>query len=251
MKNTILAYTAVAALSVLLCRGEEEEKLPHFDKLLNYTDVTVTKINPDSISIRHDSGTRTVPFDELPDDARKKLGMTVEAVEGHRTAIADEANRKKEAADVQMREEGLSELLFSRVSGKVLQVLDDGVLLTDAKKWMGMMEKKSYFDSGEYANITLHSAYELPIGVCVVSCDTTGIVDGHLFTRVVGSAGTFTYTTALNTRKTCNAYTTDLKAACKTLAEASGLSVENIVKLSETRLQPEKMFFKTKQPVER
>lgn len=247
MKHAYTLTAALLACSLTLCPAEE--KPIKYDKLLEYTNVTVTKVTPDSISIIHQNGTTRIPFEKLPEDVRRDLGMSDETVEAHRQKLEDDAIRQEEQREMRKLEEAASQLLFSRVSGRILQVLDEGALLTDAKQWMGMMKKDSYFDATEYATVTLHSAYQLPVGICYLQCSTAGLVDGQDLSRVVAAAGRYSYVNALNVQKTVAAFTTDLERACRSDPRIAQLSSENIIRLTETRLDVAKMFSKTKKPL--
>jgi hypothetical protein len=236
-------FTILLPLIVGLLSAKEPDEPRKYPKLLDYTNVVITKISADSINIIHQDGATKIPFEKLPDEVRADLGLSKESVEKHREDAKNEAESRK-------LENAASQVLFSRVSGKVLQVLDGGVLVTDAKQWLGTMKKDTYFDTSEYAHITLHTSYELPIDLCFVACDTSSIVDGQTFTKIVAATGNYSYVSTLNVRKTCVAFTTDIVGACKTNTLTKDLSSDNILKITSDRLDASKMFYQTKVPYE-
>lgn len=240
----------LALTTILAAADEKHDDKRKYPKLLDYINVTVTKVTGDSITIMHQDGVTKIPFEKLPEEVRADLGLFEEGVAKHREDQKNEEERAKNEAEMRKLENAASQVLFSRVSGKVLQVLDGGVLVTDAKQWLGTMKKDTYFDTSEYAHITLHGAYELPIDLCYVACDTSGIVDGQTFTKIVASAGNYSYVSTLNVRKTCVAFTADIIGACKTNTLTKDLSADNIIKITSDRLDVSKMFYKTKVPYE-
>ncbi len=241
-------FTILLPLIVGLLSAKEPDEPRKYPKLLDYTNVVITKVSGDSISIIHQDGATKIPFEKLPEEVRADLGLSRESVEKHREDAKNESERQKNEAEARKLENAASQVLFSRVSGKVLQVLDGGVLVTDAKQWLGTMKKDTYFDTSEYAHITLHTSYELPIDLCFVACDTSGIVDGQTFTKIVSATGNYSYVSTLNVRKTCVAFTTDIVRACKTNTLTKDLSSDNILKITSERLDTSKMFYQTKVP---
>ncbi|MCW1921797.1 hypothetical protein OKA05_04485 [Luteolibacter arcticus] len=78
----------------------EEEKLAELvtrDAKL-YTGVTIRKVEPDGLSILHDSGTAKIPFEMLSKDLQTKYGYDKATAAEHQERLA-EAQRQRDAAD--------------------------------------------------------------------------------------------------------------------------------------------------------
>jgi hypothetical protein len=101
----IISMTPMKALLILAllticghCEGHPKE----FDRLETtkgkvYEKVKVRKVEPDGISIMHDSGTAKVPFEHLSDELKNAFGYDEDKAAEHREAQA-ERDRKNEAA---------------------------------------------------------------------------------------------------------------------------------------------------------
>ena len=221
MKNHIIILVVSLSLSPLKA---EEEKMK-FDKLLNYTNVTVTKIEPDGIRILHESGAAKIPIENVPEDIRNKLGMSQDAAADHRAKIKEQ----QQAAAVVAKKQAVltqSRLIFS---GSIFQVTEGGVLLKDVYFTDGTKEEKqvpyqvtSGGPSGLHpdARVTTETRYKsewvlkvrsYPSWPVFVECDNAKYVDGDDFSSTVYMNGTFPYTNIQGARKTVPSYTTDPK----------------------------------------
>jgi hypothetical protein len=221
---TLLLFTLLAPLNA------EEDKMK-FDKLLDYTNVTVTKIEPDGIRIMHESGVAKIPFERVPEDVRTKLGLNQEAAEAHRQNVQAQQQRIAEANKKQQVLEK-ARLIFV---GSIFQVTDGGLLLRDVSYTDGTKEEKKVpykvktggpTGLNPNARTTYETRYKSEWVLKVrsmsswpifVECDTAGYVDGDQFSGHVYSNGTFAYTNTQGARKTIPSYTTD---ASKVLARA-------------------------------
>lgn len=214
--------SAALLFSLIQLVSAEGEKMK-FDKLSSYTNVTVTKIEPDGIRIIHESGIAKVPFESLPEEIRAKLGMTQEAADAHRRKI--EVQQQQIAEETKKRQVlGAARLSFV---GSVFQVTEGGLLLRNVSYSDGTKEEKKVpykvktgGPSGLYPNAktTYETRYKsewvlkvrpIPSWPIFVECDTSGYVDGQRFSGDVYPNGTFAYTNTQGARKTVPAYTTD------------------------------------------
>jgi hypothetical protein len=104
---------------------------------------------------------------------------------------------------------------FTCIKGSILQVLSDGVILTNCENWHG--EHTPFRSDGEGLN------HFMPVrekaGNCFVVCDTTGLTDGEQFWQPVGLNGTYSYRSVLGAKVTVKAYTSNLAEKAKNLSE--------------------------------
>lgn len=128
---TLLSLASLIAVSSAQSIGPEvkqkvEEAEPFtFDELLRFKKVIVRKFEPDGLRIRHEQGVCKVTFEELPEDVRQKYGMTLEGAQAYREKVR--AISLKHAQFNLYQEALKSSKLW--VSGEILQVLPDGILL--------------------------------------------------------------------------------------------------------------------------
>lgn len=213
---TLLLFTLLAPLNA------EEDKMK-FDKLLDYTNVTVTKVEPDGIRIMHESGAAKIPYESIPEEIRVKLGMKQEAAEAHRQKVQVQQQQIAEATKKQQVLDR-AHLIFV---GSIFQVTEGGLLLRDVSYTDGTKEEKkvpyqvhsggptglhpdaratseTYYKSEWVLKVRSMSSWPI-----FVACDTSGYVDGDQFSGNVYANGTFAYTNTQGARKTIPAYTTD------------------------------------------
>ena len=220
--KSILRNLLFASMIATLNAEEAPMKL---DSLLDYKNVTITKVEPDGIRIMHESGAARIPYEKIPEELRSKLGMTQDGVDVHRDKVRDQQqkitqqNQKKQVLQN-------ARLIFA---GTIFQVTEDGVLLKDVSFTDGTKEEKkiSYEvqtggPSGLYPNarVTTETRYKTEWVLKVrefqnwpiyVECDTSRYADGDSFTSAVYTNGTYAYTNVQGARKTIPAYTTDPK----------------------------------------
>ena len=100
----------ILALIASILNGAEKEPTK-FDTLTttdgkSYNGVTVRKVTPSGVSIMHESGAGTIPFEKLPKDIQEKLGgFDPEAATKHRI-LEEKQRRITEAALI--REEAIA-----------------------------------------------------------------------------------------------------------------------------------------------
>ena len=217
-----------ALIVTLACDLHAEEKQIKFETLLDYKNVTVTKIEPDGIRIMHESGATKISIEKVPEEIVAKLGMNYESANKHRKEIAIH-NQKIELAAKK------NQVLASakvQVYGRIYQVAENGVLLKNARYTDGTKEeeKKPYqVRTGGAtalhpdAKSTYRTAYEsewvivekLMPKLIFVECDSSGYVDNGWFKMSAYQAGTYAYQNVLGARNTIPRYTTDASSVLK------------------------------------
>ena len=90
-----LATLGIALFAVAFGIAQAKDDNREFAELLGYKQVTVKKIEADSIRIAHKSGFARIPIEKLPPAAMKQLGIDPKAAA---VAKADAEKRKAEAA---------------------------------------------------------------------------------------------------------------------------------------------------------
>ncbi len=202
-----------------------------------YSKVTVKKINGDSLSIIHESGATTIRFEDLKEDDAKKAGLTPESVKKSREVMAAKEVEKRAAELKSALIKVTIDHQFLRIQGKVLQVLDGGVLLSNAETWEGLY---TWFDD-PISGSRNYLATLKPIGTCYVACDSKRYVDGQSFTAIVGTNGTQSYTSVIGAKNTVSAYTADLSAAIKSKLPGHESDADQIIKRINSTYALEKM----------
>ena len=214
-------------IALLMCRSlcAEEKK---YEKLLNFEGVTVREVQKDSIRIMHKAGFTTIPIEDLPQDIREELGMSMDGVEEHRErAAAEQVEQARKARIVAANKKVLAAAYLHIEYAKVFQVVDGGVLADVTSTWDGTYKEVPQYETKTYRVGNSLSGYRTESReeftgnkkvkntnayndwLIFVSCDTTGLVDGDKFAGDVWAVGTFSYTTAMGARKTIPKYTAD------------------------------------------
>jgi hypothetical protein len=171
----------------------EDEKIPELRTSDGkvFQNVTVTKIEADSIRIMHETGVAKIQFELIPDELKKKYNMSIESVEVYRKKLREQQSK-------QQRETKLSDFVWKKViklEGEVLQVLDGGVLVNDAL-FMKVGVEGAKFE-------------KIPVSPVFVECDSSKYVDGYKFDEYVFYDGNFTYGNVQGAKKTIVAFTTN------------------------------------------
>lgn len=212
--------------------------LPKLEKLKlktgrEYEKVTITEKRPDGISIRHDSGTARIKFEDLPEDLAKRLGGfdPAAAVKARQEADAKEAAALAEI-DRGMAEQGQQQqaagdrkatVAASRPAViKVIQATSGGALCRIA--WFED-QKMGYTGKDSFGRDT--TTYKTTPGLTRFSEDfhfVTGVstVDGAELGVALVSAGTYQYTTVAGAGSTIRKWRCISKPA-----DASGASPES------------------------
>lgn len=214
MKTIIIAL--VAALVVTGIHAEEPMKFP---SLLDYQNVTITKVDPDGIRITHDDGTAKIPIEAIPEDLKAKLGMTMTAANEHREVI--EARKDSQLAAARAREalaraqvkDDDPEARKHRISfnGIIFRITADGVILrdviyADGKKVEKKVARTVVTDGPTVLNpkrpvksrtdYVIESVLDVKNMPCAfVECNITGLTDGQVFSANVFPAGKYTFET--------------------------------------------------------
>jgi len=243
--KTITSLFLLASFLSLVAVGKVEELMKLQELTLldgkTYSEVTVTKIEADSISIIHSSGATRVPFEKLSGDDAEKLGLTQDGADKAREEKRKAVENREAAAKQAEVGKSIVALYFMQVDGKILQVLDGGVLLTDAKVWNGRHTAFPDMSKGVWK----HLAQKKEIGTCLVRCRTRGLVDGQFYSAIVGETGTFTYTSTIGSARTVQAFQSDLGAAWEANALAQLVPKETVISLAKSRYSLDRLIFET------
>lgn len=105
---SILAMLVLLGLGGGLARAED---LTTTDGK-TYTGVTVTKVEPDGISIAHETGSAKIPFNKLPEALQKKHGYDPEKAE----AYSKEQAQRRAELDAMLRESREKEAALQRAN---------------------------------------------------------------------------------------------------------------------------------------
>ena len=193
MKVVLLALSL--ALTV---EAEDPLKLPELSTNNGhvYRDVTVTSVDPAGIKIMHSSGIAKLPFEVLPEELRTKLGYNPEKAQefaAKESVMKQGAAKAAELSRLKQRFAAEAKKRMVTIQGKVLQVLGDRLILTDAKQ------------------ITEDRHMSLPDNAACVICNTQGLVDGSYVKEELYPADTFQYSTVLGGVRTIRCYYHDLQ----------------------------------------
>ncbi|MEX1049310.1 MAG: hypothetical protein WED15_07265 [Akkermansiaceae bacterium] len=225
--------TALLTIHLVTSVHAEEDKMK-FETLLDYKNVTVTKVEPDGIRIVHESGVAKIQIEKLPEEIRTQLGLSDDAAKEHREMLQE---KREVALDFAKKQQALASkrLIFT---GNVFQVTDGGLLLRNVAYTDGTKEEKKVpykvkiggpTGLNPNARTTYETRYNSEWVLKVrafadwpifVGCDTSGYVDGSTFSSVVYQHGTFSYTNVQGATKTIPSYTTNPKA----VLERAGLT---------------------------
>ena len=150
---------------------------------VTYSDCTISRVEPDGISIFCSKGIVKLPFTELQESYREKYGYDPKKAELY-------IQQKNQAIQLRNLNQNDSEYEISsaiKYSGKVLQVIDSGALL---------ISRSAYYSQSRYA------ARE-PIFVAGLS---SGIVDGGSWSGWLVPNGIFQYLSKDGIQQTVKSY---------------------------------------------
>jgi hypothetical protein len=236
-------------------------KLSHIETTdgREFKNASVTKVEPDGITIDTDDGVEKIPFVLLPPDIQKKFNYDpqksaayaaanakaqADAVEQSKLALQQqqEAQAAKIRQNQQIMQQQAAEAKAAalakqnqqamiakvtqkpppgetstpgvhvlRVSGRVLQVLKNGILLGD---WTNETLEPYKDEKGIWHG----GGNEMDEPLMIVG-DSSNFVDGDKYNGVVYPAGKFSYTNTLGATKTIWRYATSPELALKYLNE--------------------------------
>lgn len=90
MKNLLISIL-ITLFPFAAVFSDDESK---FKELLGYTNVTVTKVEPDGIRIIHESGAAKIPIEKIPEELRSKFGINENGAQAHRQQIRENDQRR-------------------------------------------------------------------------------------------------------------------------------------------------------------
>jgi len=188
-----------------------------------YIGATVSMDGKVNAKIVHQSGIKRVPAADLAPEISAQIGYEAGAARAAIT-MAKETQRAQELA--LLRKQILSAAGL-KISGRIFQVLDDGVIINDAESSEPTQrviteEKKFRIDGPSTLAPNRPVRYETRTttkkvkgmdyhnhGDIFVKCSTRGLVDEAGFSRVAYHIGTYSFTTVLGAQRTVNKFTTD------------------------------------------
>ena len=210
------------ALILMLASGSLVAEDKNYETLLDYENVIVRKIEKDGIRIIHKNGATKIPIEELPEEVREELGMSMEGVEEHRKKKAAAEAEAAYRAKLMRLNKKLLEASYMRIErATVFQVVDGGVLAHVSSTWDGTYREVPTYKTVRVGNSLsgyrnqkvksgtkkLKNTSHYDDWLIYVSCDNSGFVDGNAFAGDVWQAGRYSYTTAIGGGKTIPKYT--------------------------------------------
>jgi hypothetical protein len=186
----ILCALSVGLAPVALAEDEKIPELKTADGKV-FQNVTITKVEPDAIRIMHEAGAAKIQFEMIPEELRKKFNMSSESVDLYREKIREQ--QVKQQRDAKERDLIVKKMIS--LDGTVLQVLETGVLLSEA----------SFMKVG----IEGEKRTKMPVSPVFVECDSSKYVDGDSFDEYVFYDGNFIYESVSGAKKTVGAFTTN------------------------------------------
>lgn len=189
--------------------------------MLDMEEVRIKEVKPNGIRVTHKWGGRFIPINEIPAEIKADLGMTKEKEEAFREQKKQEGQVKQLAMKAAKQQVSLQ--------GEVLQVLDGGLLITNAfervrsKKKVkfrtpykvktggptGLHPKRRYTYITRYKDEWKYTYETRRFGMIFVKCSSVGYVDGQDFAATVYPFGTYTYTSVAGAKKTVERVTLD------------------------------------------
>jgi hypothetical protein len=207
--------------------GAQDEKIPEITTARGktYRDVRITKVTPSEVSIAHEAGAARIPFADLPEDLKAKLGYDPEKEKDHAAAVA---NQEKAVAANAAKRQLLDRAYLQIVSATIVQVVDGGLYVRVDQTWDG----KSYETVPEYSYSGpgssngngggIHKSRNKNAGERVkkinhsptvrrvfISCDNSKYIDGGKFSGNVWLHGRYSFTDTTGAAATIPKYTTN------------------------------------------
>ena len=182
-----------------------------------YSNVTINRADPDGLVVMTESGVTKIPFSILSKELQAKYGYdplkaakyqeAVQAVVAQRQAEVKALQQKKAAQATVAAESKAFENATVTVEGKVLSVVQNGILLTDVTVTMPVMAdvkvKRGVLDEGNYERReVMQTVYSNNVFIFGV----TGLVDGDAFSGKVYPAPNYSYTSAMGAAKMVRAF---------------------------------------------
>ena len=161
-----------------------------------YSNVTFGASTPASLSIRHSTGVASIPFAKLPPEIQKQFGYDPQKAGEYLKSLAAAAKFAADQAEQERqrnaeRQKQLADKAVNcnkHCTGKVLQVLSDGVLVE-----AGMESELGQLGGITHRNETL---------VWFVTPKYEGLVDGDWVDFDAIDGGSYEYVTAIGSKAT-------------------------------------------------
>jgi hypothetical protein len=200
MKKKFIA-TVLAALFVAQVFSEEKR----YETLLGYKNVVVKKVWKDGIRIMHSGGFVNVDIEDISENVREDLGMSMEGLKDYRekksVALAARSKqlieRSQKQAAISKRKKVLDETKQEISDAKVLSVTKEGCLI-DMREWSVTVEVPEILNTTKRTGTALTGyrtfkssrvvgtqkkaksffAEEGKTNIVFVKCNTDGLFDG-------------------------------------------------------------------------
>ena len=241
MKKTFIA-TVLAALFVAQVFSEEKR----YETLLGYKNVVVKKVWKDGIKIMHSGGFANVDIEDIPENVREDLGMSVEGLKDYRekksVALAARSKqlieRSQKQAAISKRKKVLDETEREISDAKVLSVTNEGCLI-DMREWSVTAEVPEILNTIKRTGTALtgyrtfksskvvgtqkekKSVFleEGQTNIVFVKCNTDGLSDGsrivsggiYVDNRIIGSRFKSIWPTGTHSYKAVNGSTNTVR----------------------------------------
>ena len=220
-----MKWLLVLIIFFSICRIASAEELTLSNGKV-YSDYTITRVEPDGISIKHAAGIIKVYFWELPADIQQKYNYDAAKAQEYRqqsinrqAAIyakqKEAAKRAQDWAEFEATYKDIKEKIRSSATelvGEVLQITDDGALISDAKvpyRYKEEVVTPGYTSMNSNRRYTTRTKY-IPAAAeyepVFVIGGGNGFTDGQSWTATVYPAGTYKYTPVSGGGKTVKCY---------------------------------------------
>jgi hypothetical protein len=138
MSSRIFRLLAAPLLAAALSNHilAEEEKIPEVKTASGkiYKNVRITNVTPSEVRIFHEEGVGRIPFADLPDDLKSKLGYDPVKAEEHKQAVAKSA-AKAQIQNAEATKKAAMLKSASAISARILRVhIDEGFVTVQAKR---------------------------------------------------------------------------------------------------------------------
>jgi hypothetical protein len=197
-----------------------------------YTNCILRRVDPDGITVRHSKGLAKLLFTELPEEMRGKYGYDPEKAQAYSRHVSEktaeswarrqeEWKRQKEESDSRRAMQDVVESIAKQrmaVAGDVLQITDDGVLLSGSVTLEESLEVDPTdpvrrIDGPTMRKVTrlknVTAKYE-PVFIVGIGA---GLHDGASWAGAVYPAGTYRYTSVQGVTKTVKRFATTAEGA--------------------------------------
>lgn len=191
-----------------------------------YESVRVTKEEPDGIRITHAEGAAKILFTDLPDEIVVFYNYDPNAAEAHKQKVLEDrlAAEKERKSRALLKEKGLE------IEGTVLQVHEEGLLITDAITAMIEFPDGTERPASQAAMEEASKLKKTPpmrevklapgeLSLIFLEQNPAGIVDNQKIKALAWPIGTYRYVDSAGRARTIPRYTSSTKTALVTYSQ--------------------------------